>query len=322
MEQITMKSDRAASFEKSVLSENSEKKRIVRSLLNNIGIVSGGLILCCVIAVVTTDIQIKSLADLADLGLDFFILMFLSYSMYINCSDSGMRAGLVTNTYTDAYREYETVKKKVIDNGLHGHLGDFCREWIKEELKQSRTSVIAVVGISYEEYMDKYVGLDKHEILQLEGFSRVQKRAILRANGIKPVHLTPDMMMKRGRGGRRRAPLGTSPELKKGIVFGSKFFTTIIFMLALSLVAFEPVTEQTWEVFVTCVVKLVSVALSGFNGYKFGYENIVFDTVNYMDDQADLLGQAIVYCDANGKAGKDGEKHYTGADKVRAGACA
>jgi hypothetical protein len=33
-------------------------------------------------------------------------------------------------------------------------------------------------------------------------------------------------------------------------------------------------------------------------GYKFGYENIVVDTVEYMESQTDLLRQSIEYCES------------------------
>jgi hypothetical protein len=324
IEQIS-RSERAEQFESSILTENSEKKKLLRTLLNNVGIVSGGLILCVVIAVVTTDVQIKSLRDLADLGVDFFILMFLSYSMYVNCSDSGMRAGLMSSAYCNAFTSYNAIKKDVVDRNIHIRLGEFCRHWIDVELKQSRTSAMAVVGISYEEYMEKYVGMDRQKIDGMKNLSKAQRRAIRRANAIKPVHLTPDMMMKRGRGGRRRAPLGTSPEVKKGLMFGSKFISTLFIMLGMSLLAFEAVQDPTWEVFVTCIVKLVTVAMNGFSGYKFGYENIVIDTVNYMEDQTDLLGQAVIYCSPrDGEAGDSthGSTQNIESDKVGTGACA
>jgi hypothetical protein len=55
------------------------------------------------------------------------------------------------------------------------------------------------------------------------------------------------------------------------------------------------VIEPTWIMFVSCMLRLMLVVLNGFSGYKFGYENIVYDTVNYMDDQTDLMEQAIQY---------------------------
>jgi hypothetical protein len=43
------------------------------------------------------------------------------------------------------------------------------------------------------------------------------------------------------------------------------------------------------------MLKMIVVITNGFSGYKLGYENIVFDTTNYMSDQTDLMEQAIHY---------------------------
>lgn len=51
--------------------------------------------------------------------------------------------------------------------------------------------------------------------------------------------------------------------------------------------------------FAACLLKLFPVVLNGFMGYKSGYENIVVDTVNYMNDQADLMRQLIHYVEEN-----------------------
>lgn len=46
-------------------------------------------------------------------------------------------------------------------------------------------------------------------------------------------------------------------------------------------------------------MKLFPIVLNGFTGYKSGYENIVVDTVNYMNDQSDLMRQLIHYVEEN-----------------------
>ena len=43
------------------------------------------------------------------------------------------------------------------------------------------------------------------------------------------------------------------------------------------------------------ILLLAMVILSGFSGYKMGYENITVDTVNYVSDQTDLLHQFEQY---------------------------
>lgn len=299
IEQIGQNRSSATDFEQTMLSEHAKKKKLAKGFLNNAGIFVGVLLMFAVIVVVTTDIRLTSFEEIAALGLDFFLLLFVSYSMYVNCSDSGMRAGLQSETYTGGLKAFETLKKHIIDTKMQARLGEFCCHYITEELRNSRTTVLAIVGFSYEEYMEKYVGKDTETIQKDKTLSKAQKKAIIKANGIEPVKLTPEMIMKRGRGSSRRAPLGTTPETKKGINFGTKFVSTFIISLAMSIIVLEAVVEPTWVLIATCCLKLMAVVINGFNGYKFGYENIVFDTVNYMSDQTDLMTQAVQYVEGH-----------------------
>ena len=54
-------------------------------------------------------------------------------------------------------------------------------------------------------------------------------------------------------------------------------------------IAFELFSEPSWEMFCAVVIKLVTVALNGFLGYRRGYDNIAVDTINYTEDQIDML---------------------------------
>ncbi len=293
------RSSRAESFEQSIVAEHNTKKKVTKSLLNNAGIFVGVFLIFAVVVIVTTDIRITSFEEIAALGLDFFLLLFCSYSMYVNASDSGMRHGLQSDLYLDSLDRFSDKKKTIIDAQRQTRLHEFCRYYIDDELKNARMSVLAVVGFSYKEYRRKWLGLDDETIESDPKLSKTQKAAIIKANSIKPVRLTPEMIMKRGRGSSRRAPLGTKPETKKSIRFGTKFVTTFLISLILSIIVLDLAVEPTWVIFASCMLKLLAVVINGFTGYKFGYENIVFDTVNYMDDQTDLMNQAMQYFDTH-----------------------
>lgn len=309
MERIeTQKSSRAEAFEQAVVSEHNQKKKVAKSLLNNAGIFVGVFLIFAVIVIVTTDIRITSFEQIAALGLDFFLLLFCSYSMYVNASDSGMRHGLQSDLYLDSLDRFSTKKKTIIDAQRQTRLHEFCRYYIDDELKNARMSVLAVVGFSYKEYRKKWLGLDEETIENDPKLSKVQKTALIKANAIKPVKLTPEMIMKRGRGSSRRAPLGTKPETKKSINFGVKFGSTFLISLVMSIIVLDMVVEPTWVIFASCMLKLLAVVMNGFTGYKFGYENIVFDTVNYMDDQTDLMNQAMQYFDAHPEPEEEDEE--------------
>jgi hypothetical protein len=101
--------------------------------------------------------------------------------------------------------------------------------------------------------------------------------------------------MKRGRGSKRREPLGLKPETIRFIKYGIKFASTLLTTLIMSAMVVNAVASSDWSVFSLYMVKLLSIIMNGFTGYKFGYENIAIDTVSYIDDQVDLLRQAITY---------------------------
>lgn len=284
-------------FEESLVAENQVKNRLKKNFMNYAGVFVGVFLMFAVVVIVTTDISLTSFEELAALGLDFFLLLFCSYSMYINCSDSGMRTGLASKLYTDALSTFEYYKKSIVERRLQARLPEFCRHYIEEELRNSRLEILAVVGISYEVYLKEYISLSDEDVDSRANLSKPQSEAIKKANAVKPIKLTPEMIMKRGRGSYRRAPLGLKPETKKLINFGGKFATTFLVALVMSMIVLDVVIEPTWVIFASVMLKLLAVVMNGFGGYKFGYENIVFDTVNYMNDQVDLMRQAIQYMD-------------------------
>ena len=154
-------------------------------------------------------------------------------------------------------------------------------------------SALAVVGYSYDEFERLWLGKSEDAVNEDKSLSASQKKAIIKALRTEPVKLTPEMILKRGRGSLRRAPLGITPEAKKGINFGIRFFNTFVVAGFMSVIALEIVFEPTWVIVAQCCLKLIAVVMNGFAGYKFGYENIVFDTVGYVTDQTDLMRRAI-----------------------------
>lgn len=284
-------------LEEGVIAEEKIKKKLKRGFLSYAGIFVGAFLMFAVVVIVTTDIRLTSFEETAALGLDFFLLLFCSYSMYINCSDSGMRAGLASSMYAEAQEEYESLKSSITERNIQARLPEFCRHYIDEELKCARMELLSAFGISYESYIGEYLPLGKSEIDGRTELSEAQREAVKKAGGIKPVKLTPEMIMKRGRGSTRRAPLGIKPETKRYVNFGRKFVTTFLVALLMSAVVLDVVVEPTWIIFATCMLKLLTVVMNGFGGYKFGYENIVFDTVNYINDQTDLMRQAVQFAE-------------------------
>lgn len=271
------------------------KKRLTKSILSNTGIFVCFFLVFVVIVVFTTEIKIASVEFWAQLGLSFFVLLFCSYSMYVNCSDSGLKAGRGSETYVACKEEYDALKTEIVEKKYQARLCEFCRFYIDRELREVRTNILGEVGISYEKYISNYVGKDKGTLKADENLSKGQVAAILKANKTKPVTLTPEMIFKRGRGNGHRSPLGSKPEVKRSVHYVVKFIKTSVTSLLTGVIVLDVIKTPTWATFAACCLKLLPVILNGFVGYRMGYENITVDTVNYMQDQKDLMQQLIEY---------------------------
>lgn len=278
---------------------DAARKKITRSIMNNLGFVTAAFLVFAVIVIMTTDISIASFTDLSSLGLDFFLLLFCSYSMYVCCADSGTKAGLSTSIYAEITAKYDAIKKRILESHMQTRMGEFCTHYIAEELKNTKMTMLAPVGLSYDEYLEKYLQLDGESVDAMPNLTTSQKNAIKKANKVKPVRLTPEMILRKDRSAHRRSPLEVNPTKKKNIAFGMKFVRICVLSVFMSMIALEVIAEPSWIIFASVCLKLVSVIVNGFAGYGTGYDNIVVDTVNYMNGQIDLMQQAIQYIEAN-----------------------
>ena len=111
--------------------------------------------------------------------------------------------------------------------------------------------------------------------------------------------LTPEMILKRGRGNHRRSPLGIKPETRKNIAYGTKFIYTCVTSLLTGVILFDVIIDPSWATFAACCLKVLLVVLNGFFGYKMGFENITVHTVDYMSDQIDLMQQLEQYIESH-----------------------
>lgn len=289
-------------FAEGVNVAHGHKKAAAKTLLNNAGILVGVFIVFAVITIVTTDIKIADPEKIAQLGIDFFLLLFCTYSMYINCSDSGMRCGLRNEDYLEALYLFENRKNVIKENRFQKRMYEFCRYYIGKELENTKMNILMVVGFDYETYVENWVGKNDETILADPDLTKPQKDAIIKANGIKPIKLTPEMILMRGRKTEQRSPLGITPRQKKAFTFGFKFISNLVTALFWTAIVIEFAIEPTWQLFVGIILRSLLVILNGFSGYKFGYENIVFDTTNYINDQTDLIEQALQYFEENNVA--------------------
>jgi hypothetical protein len=242
----------------------------------------------------TTDIRLVTISSLTDLGLEFFILLFCSYGMYICCMDGGIKAGCATDIYKNAVTRFDELKHRIEESSLP-RMNDFCVHYINEELKQARMQHLGIACIPYDTYIEKYAKLGKNDIDALTELTSLQKKAVKKANSLRPIKLTPEMILTQGKTVHNRSALAANPGTMKNVAFTVKIFKMSLISICMPLIALDVIMEPSWIVFAEVCLKLFTVVLNGFDGHKDGYNNITVHTVNYVNNQCSLMQQAIQF---------------------------
>lgn len=276
----------------------TERNKFSRMILGNARNLMMVFILFTVVVVMTTDIRFVTISSLRDLGLEFFILLFSSYSMYICCADGGIKSGYETESYKAAVVRFDELKKRIEDTML-SRMDEFCVHYVDEELKKTRMQYLSFACIPYDVYMEKYVRLGKKEIYALTDLTTLQKREVWKANRVKRIKLTPQMILSQGKTAHTRSALITNPETMKNIAYGAKMLKMGLLSIGMSLIACDIILEPSWTVFAEVCLKLTTVIINGFDGHKEGFNNITVHTVNFVNNQSSLMKQAIQYIDAH-----------------------
>lgn len=275
-----------------------DRKKLSQYIISNARVLIVALILFTVIVVTTTDIRLVTISSITDLSLDFFILLFASYGMYVCCADAGVKTGYSTDAYKDSVARFDELKKK-IEGSMLTRMDEFCKYYIDEELRKCRMQYLSVACIPYEVYLEKYINLGKSEVDALSELKEGQKKAVKKANKVKPIKLTPERIMTLGKTIHTRSVLAVTPDAMKNIVFGKKIVKMSFISVCMSMIALDVVLQPSWTVFAGVCLKLVAVVTNGFEGHREGLANISVHTVNYINNQSSLMQQAIQYIEAN-----------------------
>lgn len=276
-------------YEKPIVTYERVRKKTVGVIKNRINLIMGLFIIISVIIILTTDLKLTSVLDLAEIGLTVFVIVFGSYLMYINSAGAGIKGGTETPAYKEAKKRHEELRAEIITKKLLGKLPEFCLEYVTEELKNTRESILNAAGMSYEAFEAEWLGKDKKTVLESKILTDAQKKAVVSANNVKPITLTSDMIFKSNRLRESRNPLGVNPQKAKTLNYIFKFLQVMAFSVVPAIIVMEVSGGFTWASLAQILIKILPMVSNAFLGYEYGWKNITIDTVNFLNDQSDLM---------------------------------
>ena len=258
-----------------------------KSILEKAGFIMAAAIMLVVIIVMTTDVKGITFKTIADMSAQFFVLTFCTYGMYTNLYQNGTIAGERSSEYIEVTKKYAELREEMKTNDLHKELTQFCREYVDTERKARCEDVLVTVGVSWEDFLE-YRHLNKDELVE-KGLSPLMISAVKRAKRIRPIKLRSDMLLRNGRTATRRRAMHVQPIVKRRADMAVHFIKTALTNGALGLIVCDVLVNPSWQTVGAVALKLISVAFSGYSGYRAGFVNVTVNSVAYVQDQIDLL---------------------------------
>ncbi len=254
-------------------------KRGYASLISNSGRITALIVALVTVLLTFTDITLTG-SGAEGFGPTLIMLLLSSYAIYFSLEDAGEQLGRDGEDFAAAMERYRAAEAR-IEPRMIGKLRQFCHRHSAEEVEFRRHAYLASHGCTEEEYASYLAG----------GAVGKGKRILARAAKIRPLPLTPAMLMTpcraRGRGGlsspsRERAFSGLLHLLPSTLCM---FFTVSVMLTAKE--------ELTAEVIIGGIMKLSALPVIGFKGYAAGYFHVKNTEIGYLNEKTRLLEEFL-----------------------------
>lgn len=269
----------------------SGSKKVAKGLLKNLSTIIAVIAMIVLITLVFADVSVNTTFGWRwAVKLVFYSL--LMYVLFFSMQSTGQQDGRLQKIYTDLLSKYEGLRRQVQSDKDFESLQSWCDHYIEFELRQAKTRLLRSASIPYALFEEKYKDDQYPPPRSLPWKKRV---AIRKARRMKPIHLTPDMLLSCGTLKVSRAPLGLAPGTKRMIrsIFNMLPRTILIFLVVDSTVSV--ISQPTIETFVSGIMMCFVGAMCAHQGYESGFKNIVEDTALYVERQINLLTQFVMW---------------------------
>lgn len=273
------------------------------------------LIVILTISLIWTDVRITDLFTIK-FAADLLAFLLLFWMMFFTMQSSGNTGGKADEEYASVRNRYREERDKIRKTGSEFDLPDFCDFYSNKEIRDYRRSLLLNANIRIEEWEEKYSDLDDHALLVLlprrkfyrkirsaeleEGVSKKlcalrklsarKKGAIVKACLARPLEISPDLIMLDDGEKTSRTPIAEKSIKQKQTQRDIFALIRITLMMFLSIsLAGEFIFTLSPSTFVFGMVKLSSLAVTGYQGYHIGYTVYTEYGVRRLNDQINLI---------------------------------
>lgn len=233
-----------------------------------------------------------------EVGINTVLVSACTIAIYLLMRLYSMRKGRYTDSWLKARGELTALGREMLNGNYTRLVTAYCREWEEKRLNNDIETVIAPVGITLEEYKEKYVKYDKKELAdKFPNLTRYQLKTVLRAKRIRRLKFDERYLYVSASVGRGRSPSGgiKSKRLNQ-IIVARIVLTTLAFSLISASLLREMIFDFSWSSVVKCLIKVAITLFFGAMGMIGGYNFTTVKEVDEMNAKADDIREFLNWC--------------------------
>ena len=266
-------------------------RRVAKTVLKNFSSIVAIFAMVVLIALIFADIEMVPTFTWA-FATKLLVYLFLMYVLFFSMQTTGIQDGRAQTVYTAVMAKYEELREGIRGDCELETLQVWCDYYIEYELRTARAKLLRAASIPYRLYEEQYA--DPNAPLP-KNISRKKRLAIVKARLLRPVTLTPDMLLNCGSLIVGRSPLGPTPGTKRVLRTIKDMIPRTIMIFLVTDMAISVITDPTWATLIRGIVMCFVGLMCAYQGYDSGFKNIVEDTVNYVQRQINLLSQYVLW---------------------------
>ena len=279
-------SDMGFSFADAGKKVNSGVKNVVQSISSVIAIST----VFVLIGIMFFDIELVEIVSI-DFAMESIVTVVLYMVIYQSLLNNGLRVGRKDEGYLKIHTAYEETMQKV---GLDTEGIDvFCDECVENEFVRAKKRMLMNTGISYDRYVKEYEGKRRRHIKL--PFSK--KKWVAKANRLKRIYLTPEMILLDDVSAMEREglPISRVDKLRRRVK--TSVIMTVLFGCFTVSILLKCVEGINSAVVIYTFLKVIGLLWNGAKGYITGIASFAEDAVEYLKVQIWYLTRFIKWRD-------------------------
>lgn len=259
--------------------------KVVRGIQQRLGSILCFLIILCNILyelMVVTDFSLSALTQITSAVVIYVLSVWL---LYLLSQSNGITNGKETDLYINTMKAYRSVREETYC--MIEKLSTWCRDYVLKDLKKRRTEVLVVNDVPYEDY-EKYKGRSRR-YLRKQGLLKWQRKAIKKADHIKPYRLTASRLLTSHEINTKdlHAPHPSKELASKTASHLSKYAIFSLFIVNVTFTA--SAATDVKAVLIGVFARAISMLFVVYSGYKAGFFNQTVTAVNFTKEQTEML---------------------------------